>query len=398
MYIYYIYYIHFFEIFVFIIKEIKSFYNVKNSSIAVFPMMDYSDEEVFNFLVIFRKGTIHNKLVCDLRYNIVINSSFPRSAPEVFSMNNFIFPSLFDQRNLLYSILGKNWQSDITIEDIIKQIPAFSLRVQENHNNKYLVYYGEYNTDKVYNINDFLINNEINFFKSWEFLKSTTNISKEFKKDRYIILTDLYFLLFDPSPNNKNMAKLLFYGDIRQLNILKSENYYEHEKAHSYYLSWRDGNVDIVTFDILFMNVFFNQTIMVNPVQDFIDGVNLKSQRLKDYFRVFQEDYSKPLENIIRNGKNVDNLNALIKYNEMKFVIYKSVFLANTLQMLYKQIYKYYSGIDKERANVFQEKIKGLNANGVMYENKIIENYDIIYNITNNFGLSRSYCNTFRED
>ena len=170
-------------------------------------------------------------------------------------------------------------------------------------------------------------------------MKSLNNPESLIRKERYIILTDIYFLLFDPAPNFKNMGKLIFYGDIRQINIIKTENYHENENAHSYDLTWRKEEKEIINFQILFCNSFINTSVSVNPIQDFIDSISRKSNKLKDNFKVFQEDYKKPIDSLLNKNGNLDNLLNLIRYYENKFSLIKNGYIANNLTILYEMVW-----------------------------------------------------------
>lgn len=311
-------------------------------------------------------------------------------------MSNFIFPTLFDNRNIILSILGYEWNKTNNIEEIIEAIPSFLDRVLENTTNKYLAYYGEIKIDEVYDVNHFLINPELNFFKCFQLLKakSTSNADK-LKKERYIILTDVYFLLLDPAPNYKNMAKLIFFGDIRNIKITKTDNYHDNEKAHSYLLEWYNDNAKIISVEVVFINSLFSQNFMLNPIQDFIDFVERKSNKLKDNFRAFHEDFYKP-NDFLANSK-IDNLKSFIKYNENKFSLLKNSFLANNLVMLYKKMHSYYKEFDGAVANSYDEKIQNI-LNIKEYESKVMDNYEVRYNIKNNYALSRSYSDSYNED
>ena len=77
-----------------------------------------------------------------------------------------------------------------------------------------MIYYGEYLLDEIYDINDFLGSQTNEFFR-------VNLISKGNKFQKYIILTDIYFLLFDPVQDVFNFAKLIFYTDIRSFEKIK---------------------------------------------------------------------------------------------------------------------------------------------------------------------------------
>lgn len=346
--------------------------------------------------VTYKKRTPQNTSVSDVKFNIELKKDFPNASPEVFCISNFIFPTLFDNRDLMVSILGNEWEKTNSIEDIINAIPTFCERVSENTTNKYLVYFGEYKINEVYDINHFLSNPELNFFKCVQFLKSkSNNNSNKLRKERYIVLSDVYFLLFDPAPNFKNMAKLIFWGDIRSLTITKTDNYHENEKALSYVLEWLNDNTKIISLEVLFFNSLISQNFMLNPIQDFINAIENKSNKLKDNFRAFHEDFLKANDFFV--NFNLGNLKSFVKFNENKFSLYKNLFLAKSLIMLYKKLYLYYKKFDEAIANSYDVKIKNIDNNKEL-DNKVIDNYDVKYNIKNNYGLSRSYSNSYHED
>lgn len=383
----------------FSLKELKKTYNVKNSNIRIFAIKHNCEERALTISVNFKKQTAQNKFISDLKFNIEIKRGFPNTAPEVFCTTNFIFPTLYDNRNLILSILGKEWKPTNSLEEIIELIPPFCGRIFENTSYKYLVYYGDYKIDEVYDINHFLCNPELHFFKCFQFLKSrNTNNSYKHKKERYMVLSDAIFLLFDPAPNFKNMAKLIFWGDLRNLKISKTDIYHENEKAHSYVLDWiNDDSKIIISFEVLFFNSFVSQNFMLNSIQDFLDAVEKKANRLKENFKAFLEDFYKPTDLFSKSPSSLENLNSFIKYNENKFSLYKSSFLANYLIMLYRKVHSYFIKIDEATAKNYETKIQSL-LNHKEFDNKVIDNYDVKYNIKDNYGLSRSYSNTYHED
>jgi len=73
-----------------------------------------------------------------------------------------IYPTLNDCRNLLFSISKQIWSSKSSLIEVIDKIPSFLQRVKEDTEFKTLVYYGDYNLLRNYNMNDFMVNpNEI---------------------------------------------------------------------------------------------------------------------------------------------------------------------------------------------------------------------------------------------
>jgi hypothetical protein len=283
------------------------------------------------------------------------------------------------------------------LENIINSLPDFIDRIHENNSNKSLIFYGNYYLNYVYEINDFLLNSELGFFKCFQLMKSLTKSDHIIHKERYIIITDVYFMLFDPAPNFKNMAKLIFYGDIRQLNITKTENYHQRENAHSYILSWSKEDKIILNSEILFSNSFINTNISINPIQDFIDSVNRRSKKLKENFKVFQEDYKKPIDALSNKDGYFENLIGLSKYYDNKFSLVKNNYIVKNQIILYEIIFKYYFDRKNFKAEEYFNKIQYMK-NFKEFENKIPDSYEVIFNFINNYELSRSYSDSYNEN
>lgn len=237
------------------------------------------------------------------------------SVPIVKCLTSFCSPTLFDNRNLLFSIISHNWIKNKNLSEnlyeIITSLPKFVDRIIENTENRVLVYYGDYKIDSVYDVNDFILNNtEVNFFKVHQMLKNKKSKDKTFK-DRYIILTDIYFLLFDPLPNSKNLGKLLFWGDIRQLSNLKGIS------EDTMVLEWSQNGKTLITFEIAFNCESFN------CLRNFNEKASKKINRLKEFYKIFQDDINKPDDEPSTlnksdsyNDSEISKLKLLIKYKE----------------------------------------------------------------------------------
>lgn len=364
----------------------------------IFSKIEKTDKTLI-FLVVYRKRTSYNKFNSDLKFNLIISQNYPKIPPVINCVCNFIQPTIYDNRNLLLSILGQEWMTDNTLFEIIEKIPDFCERIVENNNQKYMVDYGDYKIDEVYDINNFLMNNELCLFKSYQLIIPKASILKnKLKKDRYIVLTDIYFMLFDPAPNYKNMAKLLFWGDIRQTNITKTEYFSEEEKAYSYNIRWKHEGAPVIDFEVIFMNYFTNNNLVFNPVQDFIEILNKKISKLKENFKIFHEDYNKPLVHILNKGNPLENLISLIKYNESQMILYKTDFLINNLNYLYKKINFYLKSVNDPLADVYQKKIKNI-TNDKEKDLIIFDEVEYKFNtIKSNFELSRSFVNSCYEE
>ena len=202
------------------------------------------------------------------------------------------------------------------------------MRVSENCLLETLVYYGDYHIDKVYNVNEFLLNDEINFFRCFQYFANKKNLVKT-KKDRYIILTDVYFLLFDPIEDKKNLAKLLFWGDIRQLSNFRCEEIKE-ERNDSLIVEWKNGKQVQISFELTFKDM---------TIKEFMELSLSKIEGITKKYKMFQDDIWKFGEaNNNFNYSNKDYLLNLISIKEKMYKTKKSCILINELISLYNKI------------------------------------------------------------
>lgn len=273
--------------------------------------------------ITYMRYTKLNPLPVNIVFVIIITNEVPETLPIVKCLTNFSFPTCFDNRNLLYSIINHHWVSNSNIEEIIEKIPSFITRVMENNHNKILVYYGDYIIDKIYNINEFLANSDLSFFKIHQFVRKGKD---KIKKDRYIILTDIYFLLFDPVPDMKNLAKLLFWGDIRQIISCKGSS----SNTESILLEWKNDNRMVINFEILFLS---------SSIKEFVESSNKKIAKLRENYKIFQDDMNKPEEDGLKDmNQNIDKLILLIKYKENLLEKKHSINLIKELMSLYQKV------------------------------------------------------------
>ena len=143
----------------------------------------------------------------------------------------FLEPTLYDLKNYFlclskktdyifkYKYLGK---SQIVLLDIISNIQSFLYHLYNCELSKTFIYFGEYQLNHIYHINNFLKNAEIlDFFR----INRIEN-EKLFDKIFYIIVTELYLIAFEPENSNKSLAKILFFKKLTEISIKFEEIYY----------------------------------------------------------------------------------------------------------------------------------------------------------------------------
>jgi ubiquitin-protein ligase len=339
-----------------------------------------------NITITYKKYTELNPLSSNLNFSLLVNENNPDIIPYVRCLTDFYFPSICDNRNLLYSIINHNWVEESKIEEIIEKIPGFLYRVIENTNSKVLVYYGDYYIDRIYDMNDFNINQNIDFYKVKD---SVFKKGKNIEKPRYIILTDIYFLMFDPVPVSKNLAKLIFWGDVRQILSCKGNG----NNSESILLEWRgDGGATMITFNLTFMG---NGT----KLGDFVEKSAKKILRLKEHYKIYQDDINKPNHDSKINVNNLDKLVLLIKYKEDLYTNRQSVNVVKELMSLYQRVIELMSAQNDPDFQVYLTKLHDLLENKEIQEQLSRDNEESSNKISKLFEMSSFYRDsTYDED
>ena len=307
----------------------KILYYIKDVSILFFTynIPKNSLENIFKKDIIFAFEFIHNKV------------------PYVKVLSNFIYPTLFDGRNLFYHLTNnydyifndeKLDECEIIIDEIIKGIKAFIKTLKENLEIKVLIYYGNYTLNHIYLMNDFLINGTvINFFRIHDLNNEFNNIdnNNEYNKTssiknknihlKYIILTELFFLVFEPLEENKSYGKLIKIYHLKDINIVIKNNSKDKDKEDSslntYYIKINKdiNNSLMINFILIHKNNVSEKTLKEEEIEcDYDDYIEFKNC-LED--KKEKLNYGNYLL-VIKNTKNLNAVNQKLDTNKKKFI------------------------------------------------------------------------------
>ena len=211
------------KIFSEIINQLTSKYSIDQKLIPTYRFIE--NDKYLYIIIRLIKNTEYNPYQNDIYFSITLNDKFPESLPIVKCLTNFSFPNLYDNSDLYKNIILfritdniiKKEDPFLILEDIILGLKPFLEEIKKNEEKNKFVYYGDYILDEIYDINDFFSSQKNEFFRA-------NQIMKENKIKKYIILNDVYFLLFDPVPDVFNYAKLIFFCDIMILNNINENN------------------------------------------------------------------------------------------------------------------------------------------------------------------------------
>ena len=211
------------KIFSEIINQLTSKYSIDQKLIPTYRFIE--NDKYLYIIIRLIKNTEYNPYQNDIYFSITLNDKFPESLPIVKCLTNFSFPNLYDNSDLYKNIILfritdniiKKEDPFLILEDIILGLKPFLEEIKKNEEKNKFFYYGDYILDEIYDINDFFSSQKNEFFRA-------NQIMKENKIKKYIILNDVYFLLFDPVPDVFNYAKLIFFCDIMILNNINENN------------------------------------------------------------------------------------------------------------------------------------------------------------------------------
>ena len=346
-----------------IINEFKEIMNnnlINKNEINLYFRKLYNKEiEKYDKMIIHAIYNKKIKSVKDFSFIIIIDENFPKNPPIIYCDYIDLNINLNDRRDLLNSIIEKKWMMDkakidcvdILLHIIEIKIPDFIFRLLYYEENKILIYYGKYYINEIYNINDFLKNKNIKIFKALTYkMNNKENIKYSELNIKYIIITDIYILFFDLMEDKpKNLAKLIFVGEIFQYNTIErldvdinnniinnsdnnEENNLMNIDPHKILIDWV---INITTYSFIFSiiteispnekkNIINDNNRNNNEeIIDFINIVNKKQNLISIQYKLVINDYNQfeSINSSIESfeefsGKILDNLIELAKQLE----------------------------------------------------------------------------------
>ena len=302
------------------------------------------------------KKTTINHRDFPIFFDIILNPPLQLSEPEVLCKSNFCFPSLYNNKNLLKCVCD-NYNIRIpVIERINSIINNFSYFINYYEilikKFKILFYLGEYNNKRLYNINDFLLNNNNKIFK----LK-TDFFSKKNYINIFLIITDYNIILIKPSEKFKNKGTIFYIGnliDVSDIHIIKSFTDEEEGVQNILFKFLINENVNYLKF----------YTEMCTDKITFKKIANHIQEKVKKYLNKFYIIF--PLNIKMNNIKLNENLLKVVKiivnYLKIEYKKYnekKVIFLKNIIILFYDFLINLTKlNNDKENFLLFSKEIK----------------------------------------
>ena len=279
------------KIFSEIIKELMPKYYIESKLIPTYRYIE-NDKYLYIIIRLIKNKEYNPYDNIDIYFSITLDDKFPESLPQVKCLTNFSFPSLFDNSDLYKEIVSfkENKIKDepfIILEEIILGLKPFLEKIKKNEDENNFYYYGEYVLNEIYDINNFFSSQKNEFFRVNQIIKGN-----KFKK--YIVLNDVYFLLFDPVPDVFNYAKLIFFCDIMLLDNIKEK---QNENIINISINDNKNNINNINDGI---NLCFE---FEKKYDEFIIGKNRRINKLKNKYKIFNLKDDKDNKNIDYNTK-----------------------------------------------------------------------------------------------
>ena len=335
-----------------------------------------NDVTIILFTYIIPKNSIKNKFEKD----IIFSSEFiDKKVPYVKALSNFVYPTLFDGRNFFH-FLTSNYKyifeseklddCEEIIDKIINGIYKLLDSLKENLEVKVLIYYGDYSLNHEYLINDFLMNQTIiNFFRIYDLTNgfssssnTNTNSSKSNSNKidnlKYVIITELYFLIFEPNKENKSYGKLIQIYNIKDVNII-IKNKESENKAYFIKINKDTNNSFLINFKLIHRQYHTeNKQSQIIKDEDiecdyddylkFKNALDVKKEKL---------NYGNYLL-VIKNVKNMGAVDEKRDFSKKKFISQNRCNDYKKYIEYYEILYDYYKG-KKNEENV-KNKLKDI--------------------------------------
>lgn len=336
-----------------------------------------NEGEVIYFVIEIMPDTDINpfdeRLLIDLQF-------IPKKKPLLTFKKDCFTPSFCDSRNLIECFIKENlvfendWDKiEKIMEEIInKGIKNFLFCLKESIENNTFIYFGDYQLNEIYNINDFLENSNIINFYRINHIYDTSII-----EEKYIIITQLYFLIFIPRKNYQSFGKLVFNEKLRDININFKKGYNNKLKQNTLKLIFEEIAIPIDnSYEIEFY--FIDRSCpIINDVNsdedDNINQINIENKAQINKEKIFNEKCKKLKDDIELKQKeiNFSKYSLVINRSGPLFNIYKKeikvlrdIELKNKIidyEKLFQfceKIFYHYNNLPSEEKQKFKDRIQ----------------------------------------
>ena len=329
------------------ISNLKKYENIKISS----KLLHHSNLPSFYYYCTVFQNTKINPFDCDILFCFeFINGKIPY----VVILTDFIDPTLNDNRNY-YRCLTKDYdyvfyldkykEQQNILESMINGIQNFLFYVYESKEINNFIFFGEYEYENTYQINDFLQNkNYLNFYR-------INQIFPKYQVERYVFFTKLYFILFEPHNDDKTLLKLIFYKKLKDINLTFDKNEIKDSLIIKFTYNDNSGITDRLEFIIINRKRIkkkdkeekndlekkeikkneikqkekYNYDILIKDWLSYLDNINFKNyENVVNIYQMIFNEYRGNLKINAQDKNEIEEYNKLIKFYENLVIYYEN--------------------------------------------------------------------------
>ena len=277
---------------------------------------------------------------------LIIQKGYPNTCPKLFFKTNFAFPNLTDARDYTEDVLGNPWSKNISIENIIAKIPHFIICYNQQIKEGYYIIAGKYYLGDKYDLN--FIEKLPVYTKR---VKQNNNLGngKNIESNKLLMISDIYFCIFDIDNKNKNIGILSFWSNIKGLITIKR---IIHE--NSIVFVWRNK--------LTFQKNFELNLIVPNNGDEIINLILGKMDCFGINYNINRKNLE-PKQGKIPNcdiktvEKQIEKIEKKIREDNIENISIESI---QFLMSLYENAIEYYSAINNNLFEVMNAKLQNL--------------------------------------
>ena len=277
---------------------------------------------------------------------LIIQKGYPNISPKLFFKTNFAFPNLSDARDYTEDVLGSPWSKNNSIENIIGKIPHFIICYNQQIKEGYYIIAGKYYLGDKYDLN--FIEKLPVYTKR---LKQSVNLGngKIIESNKLLMISDIYFCIFDIDNKNRNIGILSFWSNIKGLITIKR---ILHE--NSIVFVWRNKLTFQKNFELNLI-VPNNGDEIINLILGKMDcfGINYNINR-----KSLEPKQGKiPNCDIQTVEKQIEIIEKTIREDNIENISFENI---QFLMSLYESAIEYYSAINNNLFEVMNAKLQNL--------------------------------------
>ena len=243
--------------------------------------------------------------------SILIDIQFiPKRKPLLKFKQDFFIPSFCDNRNFFDCFVRNDYiynndlndVEKIMVEIVHKGIQNFLFCLKDNLQFNTFIFYGDYELNNFYDMNDFLSNPNIS-----RFYRINDVIDSELS-EKYLIFTQLYFLVFIPKEKDKSFGKLIFQEKLHDINFSLKKYHDKKLKKNLIKLILQLINTPMDnSYEIDFF--FINRTFPINTdiyseENENNNNINITEEQKEEKF--FEENFKNLKETIDKKQKEIN--------------------------------------------------------------------------------------------